>query len=180
MIFVASNQFGQRGGGVPGGGLGCLLLTILGFVTFYFVLKGLYTLLFWLSPIILVLALIVNWRVFPNIIKNWLKALESQPLSALVTAGFCALVFPFFSLYILLKALGMKKMEEMGQQYGSQGANAPKEDEFVDFEEIESTPKGGFSTDDLIEPPELPEKEAPAAKQQEPPKPQNPYDQLFD
>ena len=182
MIFVSSTPFGgQRGGGVPGGGLGCLLITILGFVAVYFVLKGLYNLLFWLSPALLVLALVVNWRVFPHTIKTWLKTLETNPLSALVTAGFCVLLFPFFSLYILLKALGMKKLEEMGQKMsGQQGSHTRSEEEFVEFEEIETTPKGDLKKDMPIPPPDMPEKEAPQAKRQEPPKPQNPYDQLFD
>lgn len=182
MIFVASNQFGgQRGGGVPGGGFGCLLITILGFVATYFILKGLYNLLYLLSPVLLVMALVVNWRVFPNIAKNWLKTLETNPLSALITAGFCVLIFPFFSLYILLKALGMKKLEEMGQQMsGQQGNNTRNEDEFVEFEEIETTPKRDLKKEEPLVAPDLPEKETPAPKQQEPPKPQNPYDQLFD
>ncbi|MCC6283184.1 MAG: hypothetical protein IT262_21430 [Saprospiraceae bacterium] len=182
MIFVASNQFGgQRGGGVPGGGFGCLLITILGFVATYFILKGLYNLLYLLSPVLLVMALVVNWRVFPNIAKNWLKTLETNPLSALITAGFCVLIFPFFSLYILLKALGMKKLEEMGQQMsGQQGNNTRNEDEFVEFEEIETTPKRDLKKEEPLVTPDLPEKETPAPRQQEPPKPQNPYDQLFD
>ncbi len=182
MIFVSTNQFGgQRGGGVPGGGFGCLLLTILGFVGVYFVLKGLYNLLYLLAPVLLILALIVNWRVFPHTLKNWLKTLETNPVTGLVYAALAVLLFPFFSLYILLKAFGMKKLEEMGQQMsGQQGYNTQNEEEFVEFEEIETTPKGDLKKDEPIAPPELPEKETPPAKSQAPPKPQNPYDQLFD
>ena len=134
MIFVSTNQFGgQRGGGVPGGGFGCLLITILGFVAAYFILKGLYNLLYLLSPVLLVLALVVNWRVFPHTIKNWLKTLETNPVTGLVYAALAVLLFPFFSLYILLKALGMKKMEEMGRQMSCQAGNTRNEEEFVEF-----------------------------------------------
>ena len=171
---------GSASGGVPGGGFGCLLITILGFVAAYFILKGLYNLLYLLSPVLLVLALVVNWRVFPHTIKNWLKTLETNPVTGLVYAALAVLLFPFFSLYILLKALGMKKMEEMGRQMSGQAGNTRNEEEFVEFEEIETTPKGDFKKEEPIAPPELPEKETPVAKQQPPPKPQNPYDQLFD
>jgi hypothetical protein len=184
MIFASSNQFGRRG--VPGGGLGCFLMTLLGLALLYFLLKGLYKLLYLLSPGLLVLALILNWRVFPDTVRNWLKSLETNPLGALFNAALAVLLFPFFSLYILLKAAGMNKMDRMRRQFG-QGPGATdgrEETEFVEFEELESRPKGQKPTETPMEAPDLPEKEArkPAQPQNAPPppKPENPYDQLFD
>ena len=181
MIFVGSSNFNSNGGRVPGGGLGCLLLAIFGFAAVYFVLKGLYILLYWLSPILLVLAAIVNWRVFPQTVKNWLKGLQTNPVVALIYLGFSVLLFPFFSLYMLLKAVGLKQLERMGAQaFGQQGSNSREQEEFAEFEEIESIPKTDLKPKEPVVPPELPEKDTQPAKSQEPPKPQNPYDQIFD
>lgn len=179
MIFVSSNY---KGGNIPGGGFGCLLLAVFGFVAVYFVLKGLYVLLYWLSPVLLVIAAIVNWRVFPQTVKNWLKTLEANPVSAIIYLGLAVLLFPFFSLYMLLKAVGMKQLERMGQFMNNQQGATGGQEEFTDFEEIESKPKGGIRPPEYIAPPEPLEEETPPTKSQAPPtpKPQNPYDQMFD
>ena len=156
----------------PGGGIGCLVFSILIFVGGYYLLQGLYYLLLWAAPALLVLALIINWRVFPDTIKSWVKSLESNPLSALLSLAVAVLVFPFFSLYIFLKAIGYRKMEQLRQQFG-EPKNPKREEEFVEFEELESTPKRAFEEETEI--PELPielEKERPK-------KDQNPYDTLF-
>lgn len=179
MIFVSSNY---RGGNVPGGGFGCLLLGIFGIAAVYFVLKGLYWLLYWLSPVLLVVAAIINWRVFPQTAKNWIKTLETNPVSALIYLAFAVLLFPFFSLYILLKAVGLKQLERMGQfMNGQQGATA-EQGEYTEFEEIESTPKGEAPPPPPIAPLEILKKETPpdSAQMSPPPKPQNPYDQMFE
>ena len=157
----------------PGGGLGCLVFAVLIFVGGYYLLQGLYDLLLWAAPALLVLALIINWRVFPDTINSWVKSLESNPLSALISLAFAVLVFPFFALYILLKAIGYRKMEQLRREFGV--PESPREPEgFVEFEELESTPKQ--TQDEAMEIPELPiEPEV-----QQPKKGQNPYDTFFD
>jgi len=156
----------------PGGGLGCLIFLVLLIVGGYYILQGLYYLLLWAAPALLVLALIINWRVFPDTIKSWLKTLESNPLSALLYLAFAVLVFPFFSLYIFLKAIGYRKMEQLRRQFGE--AEKPREEPgYVEFEELESKPKRSFDEEAKI--PELPAE----PEKQQPKKDQNPYDSLF-
>lgn len=168
-------QFSSGGRSVnqfPGGGLGCLIATVLVVVGGYYLLQGLYYLLLWAAPALLVLALIINWRVYPDTIKSWVKGLETNPVGGIVTLALVVLAFPFFSLYMLLKALGYRKMEQFRQQFS--GAESRKEEDgFVEFEELESTPKS------------MPEQEVdpePLEPQPEPEKrkEQNPYDSLFD
>lgn len=156
----------------PGGGLGCLIFSVLIFAGGYYLLQGLYYLLLWAAPALLVLALIINWRVFPDTIKSWVKSLETNPLSALISLAFAGLVFPFFSLYLLLKAIGYRKMEQLRRQF-SEPENPQEETGFVDFEELESTPKRSFQQEtEISELPVEPGKEQPK-------KDQNPYDSLF-
>ncbi len=131
----------------PGGSLGCLIATVLVVVGGYYLLQGLYYLLLWAAPALLVLALIINWRVFPDTIKSWLKSLKTNPLSALLSLALAVLIFPFFSLYLLLKAIGYRKIEQLRRQFGE--AETPAEDEeFVEFEELESKPKRTIKKED--------------------------------
>lgn len=172
MIYKYS--FGGRGlNQFPGGNLGCLIFAILVVVGGYYLLQGLYYLLLWAAPALLILALIVNWRVYPDTIKNWLKTMETSPLSALLSLALVVLVFPFFSLYLFLKALGYRRIAQFRRQF--EEAETPREEEeFVDFEELESTPKRNTEpkNDFLETPPAEPEK-------QKPDKDPNPYDSFF-
>ena len=168
MMYKFSSQ-GAPIGRVPGGGLGCLIgFAVIIFVTYY-ALQGLYYVLWWAAPALLVLTLIINWRIFPDTIKNWLDTMETRPLSGLVTAAFAVLAFPFFALWLFLKALGYKKIENLKKEY--EQAQKPQE-EFVDFEEIESTPLGKPPEPEPIEVPKQAEKEKPK-------KEENPYDGFF-
>lgn len=159
----------------PGGGLGCLVFSILLVVGGYYLLQGLYYLLLWAAPALLVLAGIINWRVFPDTIKAWVKSLETNPLNALLSLALAVLVFPFFSLYLFLKALGSRKMEQLRRKFG-EPENPQKAEGFAEYEELESTPKRSTAPSESMELPEIPiepEKERPK-------KEQNPYDSLFE
>ena len=168
MMYKFSSQ-GAPFGRIPGGGLGCLVgLAVIVFATYY-ALKGLYYILWWAAPALLVLTLIINWRVIPDTLKNWVATLETSPVSGLLNAAFAVLAFPFFALYLFLKALGYRKMENMKKEFEN-AQQAPEE--FVDFEEIESRPMGKAPDPEPIEAPDAKEKEKP--KQAE-----NPYDGFF-
>jgi hypothetical protein len=156
-------------GRVPGGGLGCLLGFALLIFGGYYAIKGLYYVLYWAAPALVVLTLIINWRVIPDTLRNWLKTLETNPVFGLVMAAFAVLAFPFFTLWLFLKALGYRKLEKMKREF--ERAEPPR-DEFVDFEEIESTPLGKAAEPEILEAPEKQEK--PKAKKEE-----NPYDGFF-
>lgn len=175
-------RYSYRSSGL--GGIGCFIFGVLALVALWFILKGLYKILLWASPALIVLALIVNWRAVVDTLKNWLRTMETNPFGGLLSAALAVLLFPFFSLYLFVKALGYNKIEQMQREFG-QARQA--EEEFVEFEELESTPKGDTKAAEPAEPLTLPEKEleqkAKSKRQKEKPpekKPENPYDQLFE
>ena len=129
-------QFGR----VPGGGLGCMIFAVLLLVAAYYILKGLYFLLWWAAPALLVLALIVNWRVFPRTITSWLDTLETRPVHAIIQAAFAVIAFPFFTLWLFLKASGTRQADRMQRQFRE---NSSRQDEYTDYEEIDSKPGSG-------------------------------------
>jgi hypothetical protein len=168
MMYRYSSQ-GAQFGRIPGGGMGCLIgLVVFGFVTYY-LLKGLYYLLWWAAPALVVLALIINWRVFPDTLKNWLDTLENRPVTGLLMAAVAVIGFPFFALWLFLKAVGYKKLQNMQREF--EQPQAPQ-DEFADFEELESRPLGKQPEPETIERQATPEPEKPK-------KEENPYDGFF-
>lgn len=171
MIFFHSGggRYAARFSG--GGGAGCLIFGILGLIAAYYILKGLFLLLYWAAPALFVLALIVNWRAVADTLKDWFKTLENNPLSGLLIAAIAVLAFPVFALYLFVKSLGYRKIAQM------QRNERAAEGEFVEFEELESRPGEEPRPGEPAEPTEFPEKEPPAAPETR--KPENPYDQFF-
>lgn len=161
MVIINSNR---------GGGWGCLIFGILFLVAMYYILKGLFYILLWAAPALFVLALIINWRAVADTGKEFLALLERNPLGGLLVGALAVVGFPILALYLFLRALGYKRMQQFNQTMRDT-RHAP-EDEFVEFEELESRPKNAPP------PPEEP-LEQPPAPEKEQPKPENPYDQMF-
>lgn len=153
-----------------GGGIGCLIFGVLFLVVAYYILKGVFALLWWAAPALFVLTLILDWRVVADTGKSFLKLLERNPLGGLLAAGLGIVAFPILALYLFLSAIGRRRANRMMGTAGSRPA--PGEEEFAEFEELESRPKNTPP----LEPPPMPEKEP----QKAPEKPQNPYDDIFE
>ena len=178
MIFI-SNQFGRRTGFL-GGGTGCLIFGILALVAIWFIFKGLYALLYWAAPGLFVLALIIKWKAVAETGRDFVAFFQRNPLGALLLGAVCVVAFPLLALYLFLKALGYDRVEEIKRQFGAQdpfGKQQAPEDEFVEFEELESQPKSSKAADsEPVDLRKVPDKEP----KSEPKKPQNPYDQMFE
>ncbi|MFN0014324.1 MAG: hypothetical protein ACKVU2_07215 [Saprospiraceae bacterium] len=164
--------------GRSGGGWGCLILGILALVATFYILKGLFYLLYWASPVLFVLALIINWRAVADTGRDFLGLLQRNPVGGLLVGALAVIGFPVLALYLFLRALGYKQMEKFSQTMRER-TQVP-EDEFVEFEEIESRPKHAppdTETELYIEPAEPPSEPDPVEKPR--PANDNPYDQFF-
>lgn len=159
--------------GRTGGGWGCLILGVLMLVAAWYILKWAFTLLWWAAPALFVLALIINWRAVADTGRDFLSMLERNPIGGLLFGALAVVGFPILALYLFLRALGYNRMGQFSRTMrGQREEQAPPEEEFVEFEELESRPKDVPPTpEEPLEPPPPPEKEPPA--------PGNPYDQLF-
>lgn len=179
-------QFGR------GGGLGCLLFSVLAVVAAYFILKGFFFLLWWAAPALFVLALIINWRAAWDTLRDLFGFIQRNPVTGLVLAvlviigtgilstniqfldslGYWTVQggFTLLSLYILLRALGYNQLAQF--RHTPQDQSRQPEEEFIEFEEIESRPKNQVpESNEPLEPPQAPPREQG--------NPDKPYDQLF-
>lgn len=169
MVFV---KYGRSGGG-----WGCLILGILSLVALYYILKGLFYVLYVASPVLFVLALVINWRAVADTGRDFLSILQRNPLGGLLLGALAVVGFPVLALYLFLRALGYKQMDQfnntMRERHG-----APEE-EFVEFEELESRSRHKPPVVEDVEIEPLPEPIKPAPEHKEQPKPGNNYDEFF-
>jgi len=120
------------------------------------VISGLYSLLWYIGPILLIATFIMNKTVIFNYLKWIAKLFKSSPIAG-IGAGFLSFIgFPFISAFLFGKAFLLKKLNVAG------GPAAKKEEEFVEFEELESETLEELDLDDVesfdnFEPLERPE-----------------------
>lgn len=167
-MFIYSNFDSRRMG--PGGGIGCLIFGVLGLIAAYYILKGLFALLWWAAPVLFLLTLLIDWRVVAEAGKSLFSLIRMRPLAGILTAVLAVVAFPVVVFFLFLSALGRRRA---APPQGGPAATRPpqtqapaEEGEFIDFEELDSRPKVPLA------PPQAPEKEAK--------KPENPYNDLFE
>ena len=139
-----------------------ILLLVAFFVAIFFIMRGVFFVLQWVAPALLVAAFIIDRRVIIDYVK-WLgRKVKSNPLfgigAILFTIFGYMLVFP----YLFAKTVFKKKLKEVHRQYEIQ-----EEGEFIDYEEVSDEPSGSI-------PLELPRLERRERKKQ------NDYDNMFE
>ncbi len=143
------------------GFLGIIFLVAI-FVGIFFLLQGVFFVLKWVAPALLVAAFIIDRSVVINYVK-WLgKLVQRNPLVGIGAILLSLLGYMVVCPYLFAKALFKKKLKEVSQEY-----EKTQKGEFVDYEEISSEPK-------REEPLELPRIEKMERKQ-----PRNDYEDMF-
>lgn len=104
------------------------------FIGLYYVATGIFTLLTWLTPVMLIGALIINHNVVLDYGKWLLSTLKSNFLLGLGMVLLMVFGYPVIAGYLLLKAVLSKKLEKFQEDFQSQ-----RRPEFADFEEVDNT-----------------------------------------
>ncbi len=141
-----------------------VLLLIAFFVGLFFILKGVFWVLSWIAPVLLIAAFVIDKSVVINYVKWIGKTLKENPLLGIAAILFSIIGYMVVFPYLFAKALFKKKIKDVQQQYEKQ-----QKGELIDFEEIESKPNKPQETMEL---PRF-EKQTRQEKRSE-------YDQLFD
>ena len=142
--------------------IGFVFLVLL-FVGLFFLAKGIFTLLAWISPVLIVGALLINYRTIINYFRFILSLLQRNILTGIVAIILSVIGFPILSGVLFGKAILDRKVKKFVQAH-----KAREQAEFVDYEEV--IPQKKETTLDL---PPL-EKETPAPKAKD-----NRYEELF-
>lgn len=154
---------GQPGrGGSPFGMLGPLLLLGAFMVLAYFVFKGIFTILSFVAPVLLIATAFIDFSVITDYIKFMLKLLKENPIMGVVGIVLTVMAFPFVAGFLFFRAMMRRTIKR-----ASEKQEQASEESYSDYEEIEDN----LDIED-VESLELPEIEIE--------KPQsNDYDNLF-
>lgn len=166
----------RKGAGTnPIGTIGGLLILALVFVALFMLARFVFRILAFLSPALLIAALILDYKVVLGYGKWLLSLIRSNPLAGIAAIVLTIFGFPLVAAFLAGKALlsrNVKKAREE-QQKGIRG-------EYIDFEEVDEEP--------TLQLPELspvkPEKEPAPPKEESQPKKKDKgederYDELF-
>lgn len=137
-----------------------IIFIVLFLLGLYFIARFVFTILYYLSPVLLIATLIIDYRVVVGYIQ-WLIGLTKQnPLMGVGAIALSVLGFPVLTAFLLGKALLKKRVKQ-----AEAGARKAREGEYVEFEEL----------DIEDEPVELPEVEPRPGRKQD----TNQYDDFF-
>jgi len=131
----------RSGGGLVGGLVLLFFMLVVGWVAFKAV-SGIFSILAFVAPVLLIMALVINHTVVTDYIKKIFKLLrEDTPKGLLYTVG-TVFGYPLVAAWLAFKAYATRK--SIKQRKG----NVKKKD-YLDYEEVE------VEEDDFLELPDL-------------------------
>jgi len=110
--------------------IGFIFLAIM-FVALFFLAKGLFTVLSWISPVLIVGALIINYRTIINYFRFVLSLLQRNPLTGIIAIILSVIGFPILSGVLFGKAILDRKLKRLVQAHQKR-----EQGELVDYEEV--------------------------------------------
>ncbi len=116
---------------------GLLFLAVLVVFLFY-VVKYLLYLLYYGTPVLLLLVLILDYRVFRDHFMNIFRRMRRDPVGGILSFIIQILALPFVLVYMLVRILFMRKLRGAEERIRRQ-----REGEWADYEIIEDELKEG-------------------------------------
>jgi len=151
-----------------------LIIGALALVLLFVVANGIYRILSFLSPFLLIAAIILNYKIVLDFGKSVLGLLKRDTLMGIGAIVGIVLFFPVISAFLFGKVLLYRKLDSLTNESMKEFPMQRNEKEFVDFEEIESN----TSPSSEAEKPKI-ELILPPRKEKSQPK-RNEYDQFFE
>lgn len=108
----------------PFGNIGGIIVVVLILFGLYYLVSGIFWLLYQIAPLLLIGALILNYRVVVNFVKYLWKTLGDNPLFGIVMIIFSIFAYPLVFAYLLAKA------------YTSRGRVEQTQPEFDEYEDL--------------------------------------------
>jgi predicted membrane protein len=118
----------------PFGNIGGIIVVILVLIGLYYMVSGIFWLLYQIAPLMLIGALILNYKVVTDFVKYVWKTLGENPLFGVAMIIFSVFAYPLVFAYLLAKA------------YTSRGKELNDENEFEEYEDLS---ENALDLDDL-------------------------------
>ena len=150
----------------PFNSIASILVLVLIFVGLFFVARFVFNLLALVAPVLLILALIFDYRTVIDYGKWLVNLLRKDILKGIIGVALTVFGFPVIAGFLFAKALFRRKVGQIAKNRREQ-----EEGQFVDFEEVEST-----TYESMELPPIPPEPKAEPRERSS----KNDYEDLFD
>jgi len=143
MAIYREFRVGNNGG--PFGFLLPLLMLSAVIFIFYLFFKGLYYVLNYVTPVLLVLTLLIDWKVIWHFLIYLWQSLRQQPFFGVVLVALTVVAYPFVSGYLFFKAVlnliirrKLKQMQQNANRFDS-FTEVPQEEGFTEYVEIDES-----------------------------------------
>ena len=117
---------GFRGGSILG-----ILLFVLAIVAVVIVAKGIFKLLALIAPLLLIVALVLNYRVVTDFVTSIWRLLKRNPLAGILAVVLCVVFHPLVAAYLAVRAGLSRKLKSMQEEYVNR-----RDGELVDYTEV--------------------------------------------
>lgn len=155
-------EYRVGGSGGPFGFLGPLLILAVFFTILFFVAKGVFWVLSWVAPVLLIATLIIDHRVVTDFLKFVWKLLQENPLMGIAALLLIFFGYPVVSGFLFVKAIGKRSIKNALNKM-EQGRNT-----YTEYEEVTE------EDDSFLELPPINKKKEPVRQA-----PSNDYDEMF-
>jgi hypothetical protein len=120
-----------QGFSIRGNGIFGFIFLVLLLVGLFFLAKGIFTLLAWASPVLILGAIIINYQTIINYFRFILSLLKRSALTGIIAILLSIIGFPILSGVLFGKAILDRKVRRLQQAYRER-----EEGEFVEHEEV--------------------------------------------
>lgn len=151
----------SSGNGGPFSSIGAIIFLVLFFLGLFFLARGIFYILSWLSPVLLIATLIMDYKVVTNYLQWVLSLFRTNVVFAIGMVLLTIFGFPIVTGYLFGKAILKRKIKKVQAEYETR-----TQGQFVEYEEVDTQP---------YEPIELPKIKEPQKEN-----PKNQYDQFFE
>ena len=142
-----------------------ILMLIFSIYVLFFIAKGIFSLLLYASPLLLIASFVLDKTVIINYIKFLFNKLKTDTLVGVGAVALSAFAFPVLCGYLFLKALIKNKIGKKFQEFEQK-----EQGEFADFEVVD---------DDFLTLPELEKPTVRSSSSQQKNTESNDYEDLF-
>jgi len=98
----------------------------------FYIASGIYKILLILTPVLLLIALVLDYRVPLQYLRNMWSRLKSYPLSGIFQIILTIFGLPLVALYLVLKASLSSRINKLQQNYNEQLKNMETDYEVID------------------------------------------------
>ena len=167
---MAQRTYYKTKGNGPFGAIIPLLMVIAFFFALFYVASFVFELLWYVAPILLLITLFMDHKIVTGYIEWVWNKLKTNPIMGIAFILLTVFGFPVVAGYLFGKLMLRRKINKMTETFNKR-ANGPvtKEEDYVDYEEVDSKPTTRI---------EIPKADLPPKVKQKPEN--NKYDDFFE